>query len=77
MSSNSPLKGSGKTTFLENNFIETLSKLKFVETNVVVTAYVDIMTWSMVRACELVIDGVEEHCSLFHIFEASCYSDID
>ena len=67
MSNNSPLKGSGQTTFLENNFIETLSKLKFVETNIVVIAYIDIMIWSMVRACELVIDGVEEHCSLLPV----------
>ena len=77
MSSNSPLKGHGQTTFLGNNFIETLSKLQFVETNVVVTAYVDIMISSIDRAFELAIDGVEGHCPLLHAFEASCHFDID
>ena len=45
MSSGSPLKGSSQTIFLVNNFIKTLSKLKTVETIVVVTAYDDIVIW--------------------------------
>ena len=44
MSSNSPLKRSGQTTSLENNFIKALLKLKIVETNIV-TAYDGIVIW--------------------------------
>ena len=41
VSSNSPLKRSGQTTFLENKlFTKVLLKLKIVE-----IAYVDIMLW--------------------------------
>ena len=78
VSINSFLKGSGQITFLENKlFTKALLKLKIFEINVVVTAYVDIMIWSMDWACKLVIDGVEEHCSLLPVFEASCHLDID
>ena len=78
VSSSSPLKRVWPDYILENKvFTKTLLKLKIIETNVVVNAYVDIMIRSMHQACVLVIDGVEEHCSLLPVFEASCHSDID
>ena len=77
MSSSSPLKGLADYILENKLFTKALVKLKIVETNVVVTAYFDIMIWSMDRACKLVINGVEEHCSLLPVFEASCHSDID